>query len=213
MTFTRDEFAQLRPFAHHLTSATNIVSIRKMRCLRCARVFIESSGQNAMVRQRRQESCSLEIMGSDVQLQNQSPLHAGNIAFEGGWNLCNLVERLNGLVFFWPGTESGPNKYGANHFESRLWGERPIVLRMRTSDLFKSNPDNEPLFCRFNSGSPRRIPPRARASPRGPDTFLSAADFRGTRCEVVELVFPGSVRLPDTTECGLSLEGPWQKFF
>jgi hypothetical protein len=211
MPFSLESFVQLRPFVYHLTSSDNLDSIRLMRCLKCTVEFIKNSGMDALLREHRQESHSVRSGTLRVRLQSQSPLHAGNIAFEDAWNLRDLIECLNGLVFFWPGTEAGPSQYGINHFASSSWGKRPVALRICTAQLLELNSSNEPLFCRFNSGSPRCV--NGRKSPRGLSTFLPAEMFAGTRSEVVEVVFRGGICLPDTTEFTVSLGDRWRPFF
>jgi len=211
MPFPLKSFSFLRPFLYHLTSADNLDSIRSTRRLRCAAEFIRSSGQDDLLQRHRKESCSVQRGGVRVRLQGQSPLHAGNIAFEGGWSLNDLIEHLNGLVFFWPGSETGPSRYGMNHFESSSWGERPVVLKTGTTELFDANPAGSPLFCRFNSGSPRWS--NGQPSPRGHDTFLPANKFEGSPSKVVEVVFPEAVALPEGTQWGPSPAGPWRRFF
>jgi hypothetical protein len=211
MPFTLDSFVKLRPFLYHLTSVDNLDSIRSVRRLECGADFIKRSGSDDLLRRHRKGSCCVCVGNMSVRLQSQSPLHAGNIAFEDNWSLGDLIECLNRLVFFWPGTETGPSRYGTNHFASSSCDEKPIVLRVHTAKLFESNPVNKPLFCRFNSGSPRCVD--GRKSPRGPSTFLPAEVFAGTRSEVVEVVFDGSVHLPDTTEYAPSNFGPWQSLF
>lgn len=211
MPFDLESFAQLRPFVYHLTSADNLGSIRSMHCLKCAAEFIKNSDEDASLQERRQRSRSVQTSKTCVRLQSQSPLYAGNIAFEDSWNLAKLLESLNGLVFFWPGTETGPSRSGMNHFASSSWGKRPVALRIPAAQLFESNPGSKPLFCRFNSGSPRCV--NGRKSPRGPNTFLPQERFTGTRSEVVEVVFRKSVILPKATKVAQSLDGPWCPFF
>jgi hypothetical protein len=211
MPFALDLFARQRPFVYHLTSPDNIDSIRSARRLECAADFIKNSGSDDLLQKQRKPSCYVRASNTNVRLQSQSPLHPGNVAFEDGWSLSDLIACLNGLVFFWPGTESSPNRYGENHFKSRSWSERPIALRVPTAELLESNRGNRPLFCRFNSGSPRCV--KGRKSPRGPNTFLPADRFEGTLSEVAELVFSGNVHLPDATEFRLSPDCPWRPFF
>lgn len=205
-----ERFVMLRPFLYHFTSPRNIDSIRSTANLRCAAETIKAAGRNGMLRTRRTNNLPVELESGVVQLQNQYPLQAANIAFEGGWNFEDVVDCLNSHVFFWPGTDEGPIERGMNHFSSKLWREIPAVIRVRTEELFKTSQNATPLFCPYNSGSPRWS--HQRPSPRGPSTFLPAQDFKRTASEVVEVVFPGSVRLPEAAECGDSPSGPWRRF-
>jgi hypothetical protein len=92
------------------------------------------------LRQRRPRHVRIRVSGANIWLQGQSPLHEGNISFGEGWDLEDLVERLNDLVFFWPGWSDRPIDYGKRHFESTSWsGESPAVLRVSTAALLKEN--------------------------------------------------------------------------
>ena len=43
-----------------------------------------------------------------------------------GFVFEDLVEILNGRVFFWPGAVGGPISYGVRHFE-RYQNEKPVI--------------------------------------------------------------------------------------
>lgn len=211
MRFTLEHFTELRPFVYHFTSQRNISLICSMACLKCAGETIREAGFLEILKTRRTDNLDVEIGSKVIQLQNQFPLRAANIAFEGRWNFEDVVECLNSHVFFWPGTERGPIESGINHFSSSLWGQRPAVIRMRTEELFQSNPDATPLFCPYNSGSPRWS--HENPSPRGPRTFLPAQEFERTASQVIEVVFFANVCLPKKAEYGDSPSGPWRRFF
>jgi hypothetical protein len=211
MPFSLESFVKLRPFLYHLTSADNLDLTRSMRRLKPAAEFIKASGSDDLLRRRREGSCFLLPGSVGARLQSQSPLRVGNITFSSAWTLGDLIECLNGLVFFWPGTQAGPSRYGTNHFASSSWDEKPVALRVDTAKLFESNPGNDPLFCRFNSGSPRCV--NGRKSPRGPNTFMPAEAFLGARSEVVEVAFRRSVHLPDATALKRSHSDLWEPFF
>jgi hypothetical protein len=119
-----------------------------------------------------------------------------------------LVEVLNKLVFFWPGAARGPVDSGLRYFD-RYKDEHPVILRALTEALLKQNPKTAPLFCRFNSGSPRFV--GGRPSPRGLNTFLSANHFSGVPSDVVEVTFIDRVQLPTGAEWSSNPAGPWQK--
>ena len=125
-------------------------------------------------------------------LRDQAPLREGNAALDGGWTFADLVEDLNGRVFFWPGTERRPIPDGQRHFE-RYADESIAVLMVDTTALFAAN--GGATFCRYNSGSPRWS--GGRPSPRGPGTFVAAADAPFTAGQVVEVTFRNTVVLPN----------------
>lgn len=211
MPFDIKTFLSLRPFSYHLTSVENLPTIRAVRRLESTATLIVRAGRPELSRQRRPRRVRVRVNGVDLWLQGQGPLQEGNILFHEGWELEDLVERLNSLVFFWPGTAAGPNDYGKRHFESASWCDNPVVLRVGTASLLEENADLTPLFCRFNSGSPRCV--NGRRSPRGPDTFVCSDRFDGSSSNVAELTFPGGVDLPDCIERGDAAEGPWQRLF
>jgi hypothetical protein len=182
-----------------------------MRRLRCAAEIIAGSGERELLRKHRSGSRLLPSGNSPIRLQSQAPLRANNVAFEENWALEDLIECLNGFVFFWPGKKH-PSPYGMRHFESSMSGNCAVsLLRVNTAKLLDVESENRPLFCRYNSGSPRCVD--GRKSPRGPGTFLPHYKFEGTLAEVVEVVFSGSLALPDCTQLAESPTGPWRPFF
>ena len=208
MPFALHAFSVARPYAYHLTSRNNLRLICDAGCLESAAELIVSAARLELLRQRRTDPTLIQVRGAAVQLRDQAPLHAANIAFEDGWQLGDLVEQLNSLVFFWPGTARGPNASGRRHF-ARYRDENPVLLRVGTTRLITQNPGITPLFCRFNSGSPRYS--GGRASPRGRDTFASSDHFLGGLSEVVEFTFPTRVLLGSSTEFSYTPDGPWHK--
>ena len=150
-----------------------------------------------MVREKRNEHLMLAVDGEEIVLRDQAPLYEGKMRLDGGYTFGDFVECLNSRVFFWPGTSDGPNDYGKRHF-ARYSAENPLIIRVPTIDLVSTKDDVLPLFCRYNSGSPR--PSNGVHPPRGPKTFVSAAeaDFRTTM--VVEITFENSAKLPTTVQ-------------
>jgi hypothetical protein len=210
MPFTLQAFSAMRPYAFHLTAEENLRSIRERGRLESASLLMDQAGRPELLRLKRSKHVSVFISGVEIQLRDQAPLHAANVAFEQSWGFADLVEELNKLVFFWPGKIEGPNQYGRRHFD-RYRSESPVLLRVRTDALIARNSDIIPLFCRYNSGSPRYS--GGNPSPRGPSTFLSVADFPGRPGHVVELTFPGRVALPNSAEFGFTPDGPWHNLY
>jgi hypothetical protein len=210
MPFTLARYTQLRPFLYHLTARVNRSRIEELRRLESAAVLFDASRRVDAVRMRRRTHMSVELGTYQVLVRDQSPLYAGNVAFAKGWDFADLVADLNRRVFFWPGGTLGPISYGQRHF-ARYVTEKPIIIRARTDALFQSNPDRAPLFCRYNSGSPRCN--GGRRSPRGPDTFLSAERCQYRPADVVEVTFLDTVTLPPDAECAEHPSGPWRPLF
>jgi hypothetical protein len=145
--------------------------------------------------------------GSTVHIRDQDPLQPSNMKLDAGWDIERFVEYLNGHVFFWPGTSSGPVVSGRNHF-SRYGSEKPVVLRLPTSAALLANEPTAPLFCRYNSGAPRFN--NGNPSPRPANTFTSANRISVTPGGVVEVVYDREVRLPPGTQVGNASLNVWK---
>ena len=115
---------------------------------------MQQAGDGHYLRRKRTDHVTVRIGATSVKIRDQQPLHAGNISLEGDWSFEDVIESLNDRVFFWPGRNGGPISYGERHFE-RYADEQPAILRISTADIFVANAGTDPLFCRFNSGSPR----------------------------------------------------------
>ena|SRR5712691_7943752 len=89
-----------------------------------------------------------------IVVRDQAPLHEGNLSLPRGYTFEDFIESLNGRIFFWPGSAAGPIPHGIRHFE-RYEQECPVILRVEFQSLLHANPGAEPLYCRYNSGSPR----------------------------------------------------------
>lgn len=205
-----DRLVALRPWSYHLTSDGNLAGIRSTRLLRPAATLVKLAGREELLGVRRPEHIVLEIEGTAVVIRDQYPLHEGNMRLDPGWSLARLIEHINSHVFFWPGTDRGPISYGLRHYE-RYSVERPKIIRVPTSDLFTQPNRGIARVCRFNSGAPRWS--RGVAAPRGASTFVPLAEAEFRPGEVVEIVFFGDVRLPQSAELGPSPKGPWRHFF
>jgi hypothetical protein len=144
--------------------------------------------------------------GQSIDVRDQQPLYQGKTRLEGGWTFADLIRQLNERVFFWPGWEHKPISYGERHFE-RYVGDQPAIIRIRTKELFDANSTASPLFCKYNSGSPRTT--QGLGSPRGPNTFVECHSATYTASNVVEVTFVKMVRLPDVIESADSPFGPW----
>jgi Family of unknown function (DUF7002) len=180
MAFSHEAFVRLRPFLFHLTHRNNIDVIAQVRTLHCAATVMREAGDVAFLRRKRDVSMNFQSGARLINLRDQQPLYAGNIRLQGGWSFQDVIQSLNERVFFWPGTSGGPINHGHRHYE-RYAHESPIIVRVSTAELYAANPGSDPLFCRYNSGSPRCS--NGRGSPRGPNTFLSAGevDFTPSR--------------------------------
>ena len=197
-------FVRTRPMLYHLTAKSNVKSIQRTGMLFSAARLMTEGGMPQQRHVRRRHHLSAEVGGESVLIRDQAPLHAGNMSLLDGMSFGEFVALLNEHVFFWPGTDRKPIAYGLRHF-MRYASEECSVLVIPTEALFDTNPTVPPLFSRFNSGSPRcngGLP-----SPRGTRTFRPTGQFMGTPSRVVEVVFRGTVVLPD---CGVKVRSPAQ---
>lgn len=196
-----------RPYLYHLTDRVNLRQIERTHEMSPAVLLMERAGRLDLVRIRRRRHERIAIGGITILLRDQAPLHKGSMELQGDCIYEDVIEDINARVFFWPGTTGGPISYGVRHFE-RYRSERPVILRVNFHSLLKSNPNVEPKFCRYNSGSPRCS--NGMKSPRGPDTFAPAAEFVGTPSNVVEVTFESPIVVPADTTIGEYPNGPWQ---
>lgn len=206
MGFSLDSLIQLRPYAFHLTSRSNLPHLRRELTLHSALKLFQLAGREDLASRRRRVSVQLTSAHGSVDVRDQEPLHSGSIEFHGSWNIDDLVHHINQHVFFWPGTDAGPIREGRSHYK-RYRREDPVFLRLSTIDLLQINSCLTPLFCRFNSGAPRCS--RGRRSPRGPDSYALADAFSGKVSDVKEVVFAGSVVVPEQVQVGSTPTGPW----
>lgn len=210
MSFELHEFAKTRPFQYHLTAAANLCRIQRMRRLDSAAETFAAAGRPELLRCRRTKSCLVRVGDEDVHVRDQEPLYRGHMELDRGWSFECFVQKLNELVFFWPGTEDGPIDYGCRHFK-RYQGENVAMIRVKTKSLFDANKNAAPRFSRYNSGSPRYA--NRKPSPRGEQTFMTADVFPHAPSLVKETVYPGFVILPEDSELGATPGGPWKPLF
>lgn len=206
MPFDLAGFVRRWPYAYHLTSRGNLRSIASSSRLESACSLMTKAECEEWLRTKRVKSLQMTLNETQISIRDQAPLYSANIRFEGGWEFPDLIEAINGLVFFWPGDGHGPNSYGRRHY-NRYAVENPVVLRTSTPDLIAKNPDNVPLFCACNSGSPRHS--GGTASPRGPETFQTAVDFTRSVSKVIEPTFKSLVLLPSSAEFRFSPADRW----
>lgn len=209
MSFSHDDLARLRPYLFHLTARENLNRIRQLWQLQSAAQTATHAGRLDVLQTPRRRHVAVLLDGEAVLLRDQAPLHKGNMQLEAAWSFERFVGYLNERVFFWPGDEYGPISYGVRHFE-RYEEEAPVILRVPFVATLEANPNVTPLFCRYNSGSPRWS--RGKAAPRGGSTFVTAAVAPFRASQVVEVTVPDTVSLPSEVMIGPHPCGPWEPF-
>jgi hypothetical protein len=193
MPFLFDDLANRKPYLYHLTSAQNLERIRDTRTLESAAELMRRAGRLDLLRFRRRQSVQIFVDGKAIMLRDQAPLHQGHIAFDDGWDIGRLIESINSRVFFWPGDSNSPIAYGRRHF-GRYAEEKPVILRVGLREVVAANLPIPPMYCPYNSGSPRTV--AGKKSPRGPSTFLPCDAFPRSHQGVVEVTFEGHISLP-----------------
>lgn len=206
MSLNLSRFAEGRPMAFHVTSASNVEAIRSWRRLRSTRDLLQGTGYDHRLDEPRRESRSVLVDAKRVVIRDQIPLRPGQMRLEGGWTLKDLLTDLNDRVFFWPGKRTGPCEYGKHHFRHYAEQEPVTVLRCPILSLSSANRGRPMFVCRYNSGAPRCNPAMGR-SPRGPRTFLTLSDADFTASRVMEISFRACADLPSDTEIASDLAG------
>jgi len=203
MAFQIENFIALRPYLYHHTAVENLHGLMETRKLTSA-----SRLSNSRKLAYRPYAAKVTNGRSQFWLQTQGVLHEANIDFLAGYDFQSLIDRLNSLVFFWPGDASGPIPAGQNHLRGNKWPSNSVSLRVPSREVISSN---LPLFCAYNSGSPRCS--GGRKSPRGTETFLPSSLFERTAGRAVEVVFEDCIDLPQSTEVFDELRRSWRPLF
>mgnify|MGYP000318392133 CR=1 FL=1 len=208
MTFSVARFSELRPYAYHLTAASNLDAIRSQRRLYSTTRLAQEANRSDLLTDRRKEleTIAHPSLGTVV-IRDQSPLFRGNIELSEGFRFEDVLADLNRRVFFWPGTDMGPIPHGMRHF-GRYSDQIVAVIKVPYETLAEQNRIE---YCRYNSGSPRCS--GGMKSPRGPDTFQDLSAVAYSPSKVVELTVRDSATLPEETTVARSPEGPWKPLF
>ena len=205
-----DRLIDLRPFLYHLTAGSNLAHVRRLRRLVAAGEILSQAGESSRIRVVRRGPLHVRWNGAEVELRDQDPFFAANVAFDPGHDEGDVLAMLNARVFFWPGGPAGPIEYGVRHF-NRYASSKAAVIRVTFGDLLHANSGATPELCAYNSGAPRCS--GGRKSPRGAGTFVAAARFPRSPAQVKEVTFVGSVVLPDSTEVAHAPGGPWSQLW
>ena len=142
-----------------------------MRRLDSAAKTFDAGGHPELLRFRRTESCLVRTGDEEVHVRDQKPLHRGCMELDRGWSFECFVQKLNELVFFWPGTEDGrPISYGRRHFERYQCGFSPLRERetkpARGTDLQDGGRFPARAFAGGRDGLPRFRDPARRLGTR-----------------------------------------------
>lgn len=123
--------------------------------------------------------------------------------------MSDLLLALSQRVFFSPSLDSAKDLYASYPSDPQ------VILKVETQPLVGiqwlncgETPDQDPWFCRYNSGRPRCT--LGRASRRGPHTFRRAHDWHARPSDVVEVTFLDCVELRGSVEVAWLPGGTWE---
>lgn len=194
---TIEKFIRLRPYLYHLTDEENLESILRSGTLKSTATLVQEfhlEDADNFLRTRRVGHKKITYRNKSVILRDQDPLFIKILAknLEGGWTVGDFIYSLNSRVFFWATERDMQGHY--LRYENQK--EFPKILRFSTGELFALN-NNEPQFCRLNSGAPRCSCYYSEgAPPRGQNTFQRAQDYTSTPSSVREVTFLNNCVLP-----------------
>jgi hypothetical protein len=201
--------SQKRPFVYHLTSNSNLPSILSSKALLSASVLLEQAdktGLKSHLRVRRANHLPIEIKGRTLLIRDQRPLseRALQKCLDAGLTFEDYYELLNNRVFLWATVSRLCRHY------DRYRSEDPVLLRFRTAELLRLNPNAE--FSRINSGATRANSHLGGIAPRrGRETFQIAANCAYGIASIVEVTVRQKCMLPERFELGSNPEGPWNE--
>jgi hypothetical protein len=134
MSISLATFERLRPWLYHLTARENRTPIEKTRRLLPACALLADPPE--LLELRRPE----RVRTARGLVCDQVPLFENKMKLEAGYTFQAFVKLLNQHVFFWPGTDAGPEKAGMNHFE-RYRSTEPVILRVRSGRVLQQYAD------------------------------------------------------------------------
>jgi hypothetical protein len=193
-----EKFVHLRPYLYHLTDEINIPLILESRILNSTANLVKLAkvpDMDSFLKTRRVGHYPITIGKVNAKLRDQDPLFQKIVEknLEGGWTFGDFVFSLNSRVFFWATEKDLRTHY--TRYENQK--EYPRILRFETAELFNEN-KTQPQFCYLNSGAPRcSAYYEEGAPPRGPKTFVIAADYERTPSSVREVTITGTCKLPE----------------
>jgi hypothetical protein len=194
VAFDLQAYARVRPTLWHLTHRRNLDLIRESGLLKPTVDMVEP--QLSKPRRGR------DVQGEGPILRDQDLVFSGAVEFEGGWTMADYLRDLSSRVFFWSGWFDRPVASGRG--AAKRYSDSDVVLRVPFLDLAEIY---TPYFAACNSGATRMQ--NGRRVRRGPSTFQPAETCTFKPSNVVEVTFIDRVMLPNTTEVGASVNGPW----
>jgi hypothetical protein len=202
-----NDFINKRPYLYHLTDRENIDFIKSKNAIYSTTEIVENSDVEDKInflRSRREGHSKIVLNETTISIRDQRPISlvALGKCLTDDWHSGDFIKHLNDRVFFWPTLERLIRHY------NRYKEEDPVIIRVKTDDLFRENP--EPLFCRLNSGATRPNSYLGGIAPeRGPNTFLPADHYLRNVGSVAEVTFLRRCIFPQEVEIASAPEGKW----
>jgi hypothetical protein len=195
---------------YHVTAVVNLRGIRRSRVLLPAATLFRRMDQSDLLGSRRTHDMQLRFQNHETLVRNQAPLDPNHIDLDSGETFEEYVACLNTHVFFWPGTASGPTHDGVRMFR-RTAGVKSAMIRVPIHSLLEANESSIVHLSTCNTGA--SWVREGKKSQRGIGVFQRAESFAEPPEKIEEIMFRGSVNLPDDSECSAGIGQRWCSLF
>jgi hypothetical protein len=195
---------------YHVTAVVNLRGIRRSRVLLPAATLFRRMDQSDLLSCRRTHDVQLRFQNQEILVRNQAPLDPDHIDLGSTETFEEYVACLNTHVFFWPGTASGPTLDGVRIFRQTA-GVKSAMIRVPTRSLLEANEGSIVHLSTCNTGA--SWVGEGKKSQRGIGVFQRAESFAEPPERIEEIMFRGSVNLPDDSECSTGIGQRWRSLF
>jgi hypothetical protein len=197
-------------YCYHVTAVVNLRLIRCLRVLHPASTLFQQMNRSDLLNCRRTQDVRLEYQDQEILVRNQIPLDPDSIDLRPTERFEDYVAHLNGHVYFWPGTASGPTPDGVRMFQNA--GVESFLIRVPTRSLIEMNDRSRLYLSTCNTGA-SWIAEGVKKSQRGSGVFRRAESFPDSPEGVEEISFRCSVNFPDDAECSTGIGERWHSLF
>jgi Family of unknown function (DUF7002) len=197
-------------YCYHVTALVNLRGIRRSGILLPAATLFRTVDQSELLSCRRTHDVQLRFQNQEILVRNQVPLDPDHIDLGSTETFEEYVACLNTHVFFWPGTATGPTFDGVR-MSRRTAGVKSAMIRAPTRSLLEANEGSIVHLSTCNSGA--SWVKEGRKSQRGIGVFQRAESFADPAERIEEIMFRGSVNLPNDSECSTGFGQRWRSLF
>jgi hypothetical protein len=195
---------------YHVTAVVNLRGIRRSRVLFPASTLLRRMDHSDLLSCRRMHDVQLRFQNQEILVRNQAPLDPDHIDLGSAETFEEYVACLNTHVFFWPGTASGPTLDGVRMFR-RTAGVKSAMIRVLSRSLLAANAGSIVHLSTCNTGA--SWVGEGKKSQRGIGVFQRAESFSESPERIEEILFRGSVNLPDDSEYSTDIGQRWCSLF